>query len=432
MQKVFNKIGWKTSAAIVISSMIGTGVFTTLGFQLVDTQNTFAIVLLWIFGGILAIFGAFCYAELGVFFKENGGDYIYLSKTYHPLFGYISSWSSLIIGFSAPVSLASLAMAKYLGIVHPQWTVVFAIGIIVLVALFQSFSIEASSKFHNFFTLLKISFILLLIILGVVIPSEGNYLITDSSWKKEMLSPAFATSLVFVTYAYTGWNAASYIAGEIENPKKNLPKALVVGTIFVTLVYVVINFIMLKYAPIQEMKGKEEVMAVASQYMLGDFWSNFINAFIALQLIATISGYLWVGSRITQATAEGNKLWSILATKNKSVPVKAIWAHVFIAIIIILTGSFKEIFIYTAFVLQLLATLAISTVYFIKPSQRHIFKNNFFYIFPTVFILFSLYILYFTMLNNPKESIIGLLILLVGAVLYFIDKRFSTYKSSDS
>ena len=165
-------------------------------------------------------------------------------------------------------------------------------------------------------------------------------------------------------------------------------------------------------------------MGIAANYMFGNTFGKIVNVFIALQLVATISGYLWVGSRITQATASENKLWSFLAVKNKkNIPVRAIFAHAIIAIIIISTGSFKQIFLYTAFVLQLLSTLAISSAFFLKKSDRRLFKSNWFYLFPTVFLLFSAYILYFTLISNPKESLIGLAIVLIGIILYLFDKR---------
>lgn len=429
MNSISHQIGWKTAVAIVVSNMIGTGIFTTLGFQLTDITNTYSIFLLWFIGGILALFGAFCYAELGSHFKGNGGDFIYLKETYHPLLGYLVSWISLIIGFSSPVALAALAMSKYLSAFDVSFGNSFAIGIIFLVSVFLSFSLKASSRFHNFFTLIKIAFIIVLIIVGIGISESetiGNSLKLDDSWQKEIMLPAFATSLVFVTYSYTGWNSASYIAGEIKDVQKNLPKSLIVGTVFVTVCYLLVNFIMLKHAPVNQLAGKEDVMGEAANNMLGNTFGKVVNIFIALQLVATISGYLWVGSRLTQAFAKENRLWKSLSVGNKKeIPVRAIFAHAVIATLIILTGSFKEIFVYTAFILQLFASLAISTAYFIKKEDRKIFKSSLFYIFPTVFLLFSIYILYFTFIHNPKESIIGLGIVAVGIVLYLIDRKLS-------
>lgn len=436
MSTASHQIGWKTAAAIVVSNMIGTGIFTTLGFQLSDITNTCSIFLLWSIGGVLALFGAFCYAELGSHFKGNGGDFIYLKETYHPVFGYLISWISLIIGFSSPVALAALAMSKYLSVFDYSFGNGFAIAAIFLVAIALSFSLKTSGRFHNFFTFIKIAFIVVLVILGVGIsdsPQIGNSLNFSNSWQNEIMLPAFATSLVFVTYSYTGWNSASYIAGEIKDVQKNLPKSLIIGTVFVTVSYILVNYIMLKHAPVNQLAGKEDVMGEAAVNMLGPAFGKIVNIFIALQLIATISGYLWVGSRLTQAFAKHTSIWKPLSGGNeKGIPVRAIFAHAVIAAIIILTGSFKEIFVYTAFILQLFASLAISTVFFLKKKDRKIFKSNAFHIFPAVFLLFSMYILYFTFIHNPKESLIGLGIIAVGIILYLIDKRLSKRSKTKS
>lgn len=415
------KIGWKTATAIVVSNMIGTGVFTSLGYQVPELHNSISLLLLWFAGGVLALIGAFIYAELGAYFKQSGGDYIYLSRTYHPIMGYLTSWVSLIVGFSAPVSLAALAMSKYLGIEHVK---IFAIVIIIFIAFFQCFSLKISSHFQNFFAFLKVVFIIVLIWVGIYIsPSQPNALLWDSSWKNEIILPAFASSLVFVTYAYTGWNSASYIVEEIKIPKINLPKALIIGTVFVTVSYVLLNYVLLKHASIEELENKEEVANIAFYHVLGKQGVKWVSYFIALQLVATISGYLWVGSRVTQATAKENHLWKPLGKENKNgIPIYAIFAHTIISIIIILSGKFEEIFIYTAFVLQLLATAAVSTSLFLKKKDRILIKKSWFLLLPIIFLLFSFYILYFTFINHPRESLIGIAIVGVGGVLYFFDK----------
>jgi len=165
-------------------------------------------------------------------------------------------------------------------------------------------------------------------------------------------------------------------------------------------------------------------MGAAANTMLGSTFGKVVNVFIALQLIATISGYLWVGSRITQKMATENKLWSFLKKQNRhEIPVRAIFMHVIIAVLIILTGTFKEIFVYTAFILQILASLAVSTVFFLKKKDRTLFKSNIFYIFPTVFLAFSCYIIYFTFVTNPRESFVGLGIIGLGLIIYLLDKR---------
>lgn len=424
------KIGWKTAAALVISNMIGTGVFTSLGYQIYDLKNTYAILSLWIIGGFLALIGAFIYSELASKFKQSGGDYIYLSRTFHPVMGYLSSWISLFVGFSAPISLAALAMSKYLNILGFNFGKEFAIVMILIVAVFQSFSLSLSSKFQNVFTILKVVFILVLIGIGFYfMPAvEPNAIVLDDTWKQELLLPAFATSLVYVTFAYTGWNSASYIIEEIDQPKKNLPKALFIGVIFVTIAYVFLNYVFLKHASAPSLVGKEDVANISFRNLLGTN-VKWVSCFIALQLIATISGYLWIGSRLTQATARENKLWSFMAKENKNrIPVRAIWVHTTISILLIFSGDFEVIFTYTSFVLQVLATLAICTAFFIKRDELTIIKSRLFYLLPTIFLAFSLYICYFVLTQKPKESLIGLSIIGLGIILFYFDKRIDIKK----
>ena len=426
-----SKIGWKTAAALVISNMIGTGVFTSLGYQISDLKNTTSILLLWAIGGLLALIGAFIYSELASKFKQSGGDYIYLSRTFHPLFGYLSSWISLFVGFSAPISLAALAMGKYLNVFGLDLGKEFAIAMILIVAVFQSFSLNLSSKFQNIFTILKVVFIIVLIALGFYFAPavEPNAVLFDSTWKNELLLPAFATSLVYVTFAYTGWNSASYIVEEIEQPKRNLPKALFIGVIFVTISYVLLNYVFLKHASSVALAGQENVANISFGNLLGNN-VKWVSCFIALQLIATISGYLWIGSRLTQATARENKLWNFMAKENKNrIPVRAIWVHTAISILLIFSGDFEVIFTYTSFVLQILATLAVCTAFFIKHDQLTIIKSKFFYVLPAIFLAFSLYICYFVLMQKPKESLFGLGIIALGIVLFYFDKRIEKEKN---
>jgi APA family basic amino acid/polyamine antiporter len=418
------KITWLTATALVVSNMIGTGIFTSLGYQVASLTNTYTIILLWLVGGVLALFGAFCYSELGNYYKETGGDYIYLSRGFHPVFGYLSSWISLIVGFSAPVALAALAMSKYLQIFGLEFGKVFAIGVIILIAISQSFSLKTSSNFQNFFTLLKVVFVLVLIGLGLYIaPHSVNGLIFNTNWIKEVQMPEFASSLVFVAFAYTGWNSASYIVGEIKNPKKNLPKSLIVGTLFVTLVYIFINFIFLKHASILSLVNQEDVASIAAKGFLGLTGAKWVSFFIALQLIATISGYLWIGSRVSFATSKENKLWSFMNTSKNDTPYVALWVHACIAILLILTGKFEQIFIYASFLLQLLGAVAVATVFTIPSDKRHIFKGKYFWIFPSVFLAFGAYICYFTFVAHPKESIIGFSTIIIGLIFYSFDTR---------
>lgn len=417
------KISIYTASAIVIANMIGTGVFTSVGFQLASVQNTWSIVLLWLAGGVLALFGAFAYAELGTHFKESGGDYIYLSRVFHPMLGYLSAWAGLTVGFSAPVALAAMAFTKYLAPFGLQNNLWLAISIIVLTGLMHSFTIRNSSKFQNLSTAIKIIFILVLIVLGFTIKgSSTNAILLDDSWKQDLAKPGFAVSMVYVAFAYTGWNAASYVVDEIYNPAKNLPKALIGSTLFVTVVYVFFQIALLKNATAAALQGKEEVTFIAFDKLLGTTGGKWVSAFIAIQLIATISSYLWVGPRVTWAMAKENKLWAPLAKKNKhGIPVIATWVHVIIAVALALTGSFEKILVYAGFVLQLMASLTVATSLFLRNKEKGSYTSPLKPWLQIIFLLFNAWVLTFTLINRPVESLIGIGILLAGLVVYFFD-----------
>ena len=327
------KISLRTASAIVVANMIGTGVFTSVGFQLSSLHNTWTILLLWFAGGVLALFGAFAYAELGTHFKESGGDYIYLSRVFHPILGYLSAWAGLTVGFSAPVALAAMAFTKYLapfGLQNNMW---LAIAVIVLIGLMHSFTVSHSSRFHNASTVVKVIFILVLIALGLVLPSRtSNALLFDSSWHQEIFTHGFAISMIYVSFAYTGWNAAAYVADEINQPVKSLPRALIRSTVFVAAAYLLFQFVLLKNASLTQLQNKEEATFISFSNLLGETGGRWVSVFIAIQLVATISSYIWVGPRVTWAMARENKLWALLAKKNAhGIPVAAIWVHVVIS-----------------------------------------------------------------------------------------------------
>ncbi len=413
------KISLLTASSIVVANMIGTGVFTSLGFQLSSVQNTISIMILWVGGGLIAICGAFAYAELGTHFKDTGGDYIFLSEVFHPAFGYFSAWAGLTIGFSAPVALAAIAFTKYFspfGLPQQAWV---AAVLILIITLLHSFTIKHSSRMQNLSTLVKILFLIILIATGLSGTSnENNALEFSGSWTHEITTTGFAVSMIFVTYSYTGWNAAAYIVDEIKDPVKNLPRALINSTLLIIVLYTLFQLVLLKNASVAELSGKEEVSFIAFQNLLGKEGGRWVSLFIAVQLIATISSYLWVGPRVTWAMARNHRLWKPLARVNAhNIPVRAVWLHALISIALTLTGSFEQILLYAGFVLQLMSSLTVATSLFIK-SRPGEFRTPWKPLPQLIFLAFSLWVLAFTIMDKPKESLLGIAMVLGGAIFY--------------
>ena len=422
MSKKQQKIGWKTAAAIVIANMIGTGVFTSLGFQIADIQNTWSIILLWLIGGMLGLIGAFTYAELGTKFKESGGDYIFLSRIFHPFAGYLYAWISLTVGFSAPIAISALAMTSYLSPINPSvFTDWFGIGVIILVTAIHSVSVGQSGKFQSYATILKLAFVFVLIILGFCfIPVENTALNFSSTWKEELLLPGFAVSLIYVSYAYTGWNSAAYITDEIEDPDKNLPKALIPATVLVMVVYILLQIVFLRHASVDQLANNVEVATISFSNVFGESGSFWISIFIGLQLIATISGYLWVGSRISYAMAKENPLWKMIAVKNENgIPVRALWLQGLIAIALTLTGTFEQVMLYASFALQLMGTLTVASLLWLKRTEGTYHSPGRPWL-QYIYILFSVWVLGFMLKEQPYESMIGIGFVVVGGITYFM------------
>jgi amino acid transporter len=419
-----HKIGWKTALMLVISNMVGTGVFTSLGYQLVEVQNVWSIILLWVLGGVLALIGAFTFAELGTHYNKSGGDYVFISEGFSPFWGYLSAWTSLIVGFSAPVAIAGLAMEAYLSPFHISNLRLYIVLVIVGISLFHTFSLKHSSFFQISATVFKLLFVLFLLGVGIYFTAtEGNAISVESSLLSEISKSGFAVSLLYVTYAYTGWNAAAYIVGEIRNPQKDLPRALILGTLSVMMVYVLLQIVFLKFGTLLQLKGQAEVALISVQNVLGKSSMPWISAGIGLQLIATMSSYVWIGPRIIHAMAKHHSLWRWLRPLNAhDIPVRAIWFQCLVILILLLSGSLQQVLIYTSFLLQLMGTLAVASFLNIKRKTTG-FKSPWSPFIQYFYVVFSLFVLAFIIYDKPFESIIGLGILVFGAFTYFISKK---------
>jgi APA family basic amino acid/polyamine antiporter len=420
-----DKIGWKTAAGLVIANMIGTGVFTSLGFQVMASQNTWSIILLWFIGGIMALMGAFVYAELGTHFKKSGGDYIFLSRTINPAVGYMYAWISLTIGFPAPVAIASMAMVAYWEpLIGSGWSLSMGVVAIIVMSIFHSYSVHQSGKVQNILTAIKIIFVLSLISMGIAYSStlEEASFNFSSSWTSEIWQSGFAVSLIYVFYAYTGWNSAAYIVEEIKDQRINLPRALIFATLLVMGIYILLQLVFLKHASIEQLSGKVQVATLAFGNLFGNQGVFWISLFIGVQLIATISGYTWVGPRITQAMAKEFQFWRPLAkTNSNGIPVRAIWFNSGVSFLLMLTGSFESVLLYVGFVLQLMGSFTIASSLLVKNVEG--FKSPFKPWLQIIYLIFSLWVTIFMFYDRPRESLIGIGIIFVGYIIYLFDKK---------
>lgn len=422
------KIGWVTAAAIVVANMVGTGAFTTLGFQLSYFSSTWAIMLLWVAGGVVALTGAFTYAEIATRLPRSGGEYHFLSKIYHPFLGYLSGWVSITVGFAAAISLAAMAIGSYLENFLPfsgRWIASLSI---IIVAFVHSYDLKQSSRFQNILTAFKVLLVIGLISAGFILtPTEPNSFQWHGIhiWDKVM-QPAYAVSLVYVIYAFSGWNAAAYITDEIEDAPKNLPKALIWGTSLVSVLFILLQLAFLRQAPIEALQAKVEVGQVVSSIMFGETGGQVVSFLIAGLLIAGISAMIWVGSRVTRTMAEDHSMWQYFSGDNrKGVPVRALWLQAGISVFLVSTSSFEQVLLYSGFVLQLFTILTVFGLFKLRKNrvgEENAFLSPLFPWLQIVFLIFNVFVLTFLLIDKPFESMLGLLNLLAGAISYFWEK----------
>jgi len=426
------KIGVLSATALVISNMIGTGIFTSLGFQLVSIQHCFSVLLLWLIGAVMAFCGALVYSELGAAMPRSGGEYVYLSKTYHPMLGFLSGFVSMSIGFAAPAALSSIAFGTYLSrLFNLTSPTVSGIILLCLLTMLHCLAIRMSTSVQITITALNIGLIIFFIAAGLTLPAgtPSGFCLPAQGIISDILNPSFAVCLVYVTYAYSGWNAASYIAGDIEMPQKKLPAALCIGTVLVAVLYILLNYTFLVAAPRDALSGQLEVAYIAAQHIFGDAGGKIIGYIIALLLLASVSSFVFVGPRLTKIMGEDIPLLGFFArTTRAGIPVPAIILQFCISMLMIITTTFEQALTYVGFTLNLCSLLTVAGVYLHRhryPDAPRPFKIWGYPLTPFLFICFMFWNLLYLLMERPIQSLAGLLTLLIAMLCYGITIRRS-------
>jgi APA family basic amino acid/polyamine antiporter len=422
-------IGFVTACSIVIANIIGTGIFTSLGFQLNDIQSGFPLLMLWVIGGIAALCGALCYGELSAALPRSGGEYHFLSKIYHPALGFMAGFVSATVGFAAPVALAAMAFGQYFnGVFDAGSPVVLSFVVVWIVTVFQLRNLRVGSAFQNVSTLVKLLLIGALIAVGLLVPSSQPISFLPASGDKAaILSGPFAVALVYVMYSYSGWNASTYISSEIKRPEKNVPRSLLAGTGVVIVIYVVLNAIFLATTPAQELKGQLEVALIAGKHIFGDNGGRFAGAIICLGLVAAISSMTWIGPRVTMSMGEDHWLLRWLGRKNQhDIPTNAILLQLLFVNLLLLTQSFQDVVRYTQFSLllcSLLAVLGVIVLRFTSPDITRPYRVWFYPVPPVVFSIITIWMMFYLLRSHTVESLAGLATALLGLLLYFCARK---------
>jgi basic amino acid/polyamine antiporter, APA family len=445
-----------TAICLVVANMIGTGVFTSLGFQIGDLPSGFVILLLWLIGGICAFCGALCYAELSAALPRSGGEYHLIGRTLHPALGFLAGWLSSTVGFAAPIALAAMALGRYaseiiwsgqdfyLAIQIPgtTWTTppltsdtLIALAVVGAVTLIHFRGAGIGSWFQNTATTLKLALIAFILFQGMTFtPGEAVHFTLQPGDGVLLHSTAFAVSLIYVMYAYSGWNAAAYVVGEIRDPARNVPRALLIGTGLVTVLYVGLNAVFLHTTPAAALKGKIEVGMIAGEYIFGETGGRIIGGFICLGLIASCSAMIWVGSRVSATMGEDIVALRFLSIRDRGgAPRVALLVQLFIIAVLLTTATFEKVLVYIQFGLTLCSVLTVIGLIRLRirePNLPRPFRVPLFPVAPIIFLGVSGWMLYHIWRDKRDETLAGLVTIALGLVIYFVSPRPSAAKSS--
>jgi APA family basic amino acid/polyamine antiporter len=429
------QLGIMVASAIVIANMIGAGVFTSAGFQAASLHDPWVMMSTWIVGGILALCGAAAYAELGALMPHAGGEYVYLREAYHPAVGFMSGWVSMTAGFSAPIAAAALLFAGYLstvmpGLADPVAQKLVACALIVAVTSLHAFDTKLGGRVQTGFTIAKVTLIVVFVVAGLLFGTgDWSHFATHGNGFAMLGTRSgasdYATSLLYVSLAYSGWNAAAYIAGEIDHPQRTLPRALLLGTGVVMALYILLNLVFLYAAAPPQMAGVKEVGDLAARSLFGTGAGNFLSTMIALALVSTVSAMMMAGPRVYASMAADHALPQSLATYSaRGVPSTAVFIQAALAIAFVMFGDLGELIEFVGFTLAIFAALTVGAVFVFRARGKvSPYRMLGYPVTPILFIALSAWIVYLRITSNPKQSGLVGLLLVAGAIVYVVTVR---------
>jgi APA family basic amino acid/polyamine antiporter len=425
-------IGLISSLSLVMATMVGTGVYTALGFQLQDLHSGFSILCLWVLGGMISLCGALSYAELAARIPRSGGEYTYLSEIYHPALGFMAAFVSLIAGFAVPIALSTMAFGSYLHAAFPACPAhLSSVSAVLLISMVHLRSLRMSSLLQVVATGLKFLLLALFIATGLGRlfhhPGELSILKPTAESSRELLHPSSGIALIFVLYAYSGWNAATYLAGEVREGRRTVGRSLVMGTIAVTFFYVALNAVFLTCAPVSEMRGVLNVGSIAAAHLIGPAGGRVMSGIIAFGLLASISAMIWAGPRVTQRVGEDYPALRFLGRKSRAgIPTRALLLQLLLVLGLIACGSFETVLVFAQIPLLLCLVLGVAGLLIertnekgktTKPAQGG-FRCPLYPVTPMVFIACSAASVIYSTISKPVVALAGGLIMLLPLILH--------------
>jgi len=444
--KLERQLGLFDSSMMVIGIVIGSGIFMTTGLMAEALPSASLILLAWILGGLQMLSGALTYAELGAAMPKAGGQYVYLREAYGPLSGFLFGWVAFVAYISGTNAAIAVAIAEHLGSFYPSLSThnsiigigsfsisggqIFALSLIVVLSLINYLGIVFGKWVQNIFTVLKIGSILLFALAGLFI-STGNHLdlsLNPTDMSIGSILTGMGIALVAVNWTVGGWEYVTFAAGEIKNPKKNLPLALIIGTIIILVLYFLINIAYLKVLPMDTLIGEIKVGEMAAKTLYGPGIAGVFTLVIIVSMFGALNGNILVGSRVYYAMAKDHLFFSSAANVHPKfkTPGNAIIIQGFWAAILTLTGTFEELITLVVFVNFMMWIAASSTVFVLRKKQPNLerpYKVWGYPYVPAFFIIFSSVIMVNTFFESPEQSLMGLGLTLLGIPAYLYWKK---------
>ena len=424
-------IGAATATSLVVASMIGAGVFTTTGLLLRDLPSPLAVLSVWALGGLLSLCCALSYAELSAALPDNGGEYKLLSRIFHPAVGFVAGWVSFIVGFSAPIAAVAVAFGRYASWAVPGIPPDFgALGAILVLSVVHAGRVSFGSMVHTAVTIAEVLVVGAFIAAALWTGSPGRLLDGGpAAFSRSVSSPSFAVGLVYVSFAYSGWNAAAYVAGEVTRPERNLQRALVLGTSAVALLYLAMNTAFLMAAPRNELAGVVEVGHVAAVRLFGDGAGRALSALIALCLLASMGAQLMTGARVYESIGRDYAVLRLLAWRDKEgVPVAGVALQAIVASVMAITASFDALLTYVGFTLSISSLVTVAGLFVLRrrePALARPYRTGGYPLTPLIAMLALGWMGLEAIVERPATCIAGLATLATGALLYVLVRRTS-------
>ena len=416
------------AGALVIGSMVGTGVFTTSGFLLQQLGSRWAVLAVWALAGLLALAGAAVYGELGAMMPRVGGEYVYLSRL-HPALGFLGGFISLIVGFAAPMAAGAEAFSRYLQAAWPGAPGrVSGYALLVLVTLLHALDVRRAGKLQVWGTLVNLAAIVGFIAVGAWALGTGAAAaaVTTPALPSPTF-PRFAVALVMVSYSYFGWNAAAYVAGELRDPGRTLPRVLLAGCLLVTLLYVALNAVLLWLVSPAEVAGRVEIAHLAAERALGLPAARLVSLLIAGVLAASVSALTMTGARVSLAMAEDGQFFRLFARRNaRGAPAAGVALQGGLALVLAVTATFETLLVYVGFTLSLSAAGCVVAAWLLRrlePRAPRPYRTPGWPLVPLVYLGFTIWMATESIAQRPRESAAGALTLLVGLTLYAAWRR---------